>query len=390
MWLKPSVNISRICHLSKNLYNEGNYIIRQELFNTDNWIRYNQLATMLKTSENYKELTAKASQQTLRLLDRSWKGFFQSTKQWKKHPELFYERPGIPRYLKKDGEYIVIFTNQQAKIRDSLLKFPKKSLLLNLKIRPVENLKEVRIIPKTIGYVLEIVYDKIINVPKRDKNRIAGIDLGVRNLVTIADNIGGKPICVKGGVAKSINQYCNKELARLQSIYDKQKPKNKMQMKRLLIKHEKKRQDYLHKVSRRIVDLLVERNIGILVIGHCDDWKQRVNHGRRNNQTFVMMAHSHLIHMLQYKSEEQGIEVIIHDESHTSKCSFFDNESIGHHDQYVGKRKRGLFRTEKGHFVNADVNGALNIIRKAVPDASFLKADGIEGAVHHPMRLDIC
>lgn len=391
IWLKPSTKISKLCHISKNLYNEATYIIRQEFFETGKWIRYYDLAFRLKNSENYKELPAQTIQQNLKVVDMNWNSFFKAIKTWKKHPENFHEMPRLPHYKKKDGEFILIFTNQQAKIKDGVLILPKKvrSVIGEIKTR-IKELREVRIIPKAVGYVLEIIYNKKINVPKRNKSRIVGIDLGVRNLVTIANNIGKQPIVVKGGVAKSMNQYFNKKKAEIRSVYDKQNIKQGIKLKRLQVKRDKKMHDYLHKVSKNIVDYLVENDIGKLVIGHNDNWKQNVNIGKRNNQNFVTIPFYKLVHMLQYKAEEQGIEVIYQEESHTSKCSFFDNETVEHHDKYVGRRKRGLFRTRFGYIVNADVNGALNIMKKAVSDASFNgMADVIEGAVGHPLRLVI-
>ena len=391
IWLKSSADLSRLCHLSKNLYNEAMYIIRQEFFKTGKWIRYNDLAFQLKSSENYKKLPSQTAQQILKVVDRNWNGFFRAIKTWKKHPEKFHEMPRIPHYKKKDGEFMLIFTNQQARIKDGMLILPKmfRNVIGKIKTR-VKDLREVRIIPKAIGYVLEIIYKKEIDVPKRDKTRVAGIDLGVRNLVTVGNNIGKQPIVVKGGVAKSINQYFNKEMARLQSMYDQQGIKYGVKLKRLQVKRDKKMHDYLHKVSKAIVDYLVENDIGKLVIGHNDNWKQSVNIGRRNNQNFVTIPFYKLTHMLQYKSEEQGIEVMFKDESHTSKCSFFDNESIEHHDRYVGRRKSGLFKTRFGYVINSDVNGSLNIIKKAILDA-FPQgtADVIEDAVGHPLRLVI-
>lgn len=391
IWLKTSAELSRLCHISKNLYNEGNYIIRQELFNNGKWIRYNSLANQLKTSENYRILPAQTSQQILKYLDRSWKSFFNAIKEWKNHPGKFYEMPRIPKYKKKDGEFMLIFTNQQAKIRDSMLVLPKKVKDVIGKIRTrIKELKEVRIIPKAVGYVLEIVYEKVVNIPKRDRSRVAGVDLGVRNLVTVVNNIGMQPIVVKGGVAKSMNQYFNKERAGLQSMYDKQGIRYGLKMKLLLVKRDKKMYDYLHKVSRAVVDYLVENDIGLLVIGHNDNWKQQVKIGRRNNQNFVSIPFFVLSHMLRYKAEEKGIEGVLQEESHTSKCSFFDDEPVEHHERYMGSRKKGLFRTAKGFIVNADVNGGGNIMRKAVPDVfERLDADGVEGAVGHPLRLMI-
>jgi putative transposase len=386
IWLKPSSDIGNMCHIAKNLFNEANYMVRQEFINNGKWIRYNMLALALKTSDNYKTLPAQSAQQILKQIDWSWKSFFQAIKAWNKDKTKFKKQPKLPRYKNKDGEFILIFTSQQVKIHDGQLVFPKKANFLNgIKTR-IDNLQEVRIIPKAIGYILEIVYEKNIKTSKRNRSRVAGIDIGVRNLVTVVNNFGERPIVVKGGTAKAMNQYYNKKKARLQSIYDQQKIKTGMTMKRLIVSRDKKMRDYLHQVSHAIVNYLVEHDIGLLVIGHNDNWKQNVNIGKRNNQSFVSIPFNHLIHMVQYKAEEQGTKVIIKDESHTSKCSFFDLETVEHHDKYVGKRMRGLFRTAKGLIVNADVNGALNIIRKAVPNAF---ANGIEGAVSHPLRLTI-
>ena len=391
IWLKPSTGVSRLSHISKNLYNEGNYLIRQEFFSSGRWIRYYEIICQLKTSNNYKLLPAKTSQQILRYLDTSWLSFFNCIREWRKHPNKFHGMPKIPKYKKKDGEFLLVFTNQQCKIRDGLLVFPSqvRSVIEKIKTK-IKTLREVRIIPRSVGYILEIIYEKIINVPNRDKARVAGIDLGLRNLVAVGNNIGEQPIIIKGKTVKNINQYFNKKNAKLQSIYNRQGIKTGVKAKKLFNKREKKLHDYLHKVSKTIMDYFVENNIGLVVIGHNDNWKRNINIGKKNNQNFVSIPFYKLTHMLQYKAEEQGIEILFQEESHTSKCSFFDDEPVKHHDKYIGKRKGGLFRTAKGFVVNSDVNGALNIIKKAVPNAfEKLNADGIEDAMGHPLRLVI-
>ncbi len=161
---------------------------------------------LLEESENYRALPAQTAQQVLMLLDKAWKSLFKAIKIWKVHPEKFLGRPRIPGYKEKNGEHILVFTNQQAKLKDGWLILPKK-VGLKVKTRLKEGLREVQIIPGGIGYMLEIVYEKVINVIARSKERIAGIDIGVRNLITMVNNIGEQPIVVKGGVAKSINQF---------------------------------------------------------------------------------------------------------------------------------------------------------------------------------------
>lgn len=389
IWVKQNNQIGSLCHLSKNLYNEGNYIVRQELFNNKKWVRYNQLDKELKNSENYKTLPAQTAQQTLMLLDKDWVSFFKSIKEYGKHPEKFLGRPRIPRYKEKDGEHILIFTNQQCKIHDGKLFFPQK-VGMEIKTRIREKLRNVRIIPKGTGYICEVVYEKTIKPVRKKMKRIVGIDVGVRNLITMVNNIGISPIVVKGGVVKSINQYYNKRKAELQSIYDRQNIKMGEKMMKLSVKRERKLNDFFHKLSRFITEWCTQHHIDTVVIGHNDNWKQNVDIGRRNNQAFVSIPFYKLIQKIAYKLEEQRIKVVLQDESHTSKCSFLDNEPIEHHEKYMGKRiSRGLFRTPKGVIINADVNAGYNIGRKAFPKAhqKWKMRDGIEGVGLHPVRI---
>ena len=380
IWIKGDENIQNLCHISKNLFNEANYIVRHEFFKTKRWIRYNELYKLLNESENYRALPAQTAQQILKIVDRSWKSFFNAMNEWKEKPKN-YEMPRPPKYKKKDGIFMLVFTNQQVKIKEGQLIFPKiVGLKLNTRIK--EGIREVRIIPKGVGYVVEIVYEKEVDVVERDKSRIAGIDLGVRNLITIANNIGEEPIVVKGGVAKSINQFFNKEKARLQRIYAKQGIKKSKRLKKLSVKRERKLRDFIHKVSKFVAEWCAKRNIGRLVIGYNKEWKQEVNLGKKNNQNFVQIPFWTLIQQIKYKAEERGIEVLLVEEDHTSKCSFLDGEPIEHRE-YIGRRLRGLFKSARG-IINADVNAAYNIIRKAIPKA--FEADGIEGVGLHPVR----
>ena len=389
VWVKGDKTLAELCHISKNLYNEGNYIIRQEFFKSDKWIRYTELDKRLKTSENYKALPAQTAQQVLRIVDRNWKSFFRAMKEWKKHPEKFKERPRIPGYKKKDGEFVLVFTNQQAKLRDGWLILPKK-VGLKVKTRIKEGLREVRIIPKGVGYVLEIVYNKTVEATKRNKDRIVGIDLGAANIVTIANNIGEKPIIVKddGRGIKSINQYYNKRKAELQHIYDSQGIKDGDKLRRLRAKRERKARDWIHKLTKFIVDWCVEHDIGTIVFGYNKNWEQEVNMSRRNNQIFTEIPYMEIIRETRYKAEELGIEVKEVDEAHSSKCSFLDGEPVEHHEEYVGKRKtRSLYRSGSGKTIHADVNAAYNIIEKAIPGAFSTEVrEWIGGCGLHPVR----
>ena len=386
----PKQHLSYLCHIAKNLYNEANYQIRQNFLKKKTWIRYNELYQKIKSSENYKLLPAQTSQQVLRLLDKNWKSFFQTLKVWKKDPEKFSSRPRIPKYKRKDGEFVVIFTNQQCKIKNGWIHFPKKSRLSPIRTRITNHLHQVRIIPRGEKYVIEIIHEKEPIDLKLNGNRIVGIDLGLNNLVTVVNNAGLEPFIIKGGIVKSINQYYNKQLAKLRSIKSKQGYKfETKRIQRLTLKRNNKIMDVFHKISRKIIGYCIENDFGRIIIGYNQRWKQKIKMGRRTNQNFVQVPFLNLVKMIQYKALLVGMNVELMDESHTSKCSFLDGESIEHHEHYAGRRvKRGLFKTRSAKLINADVNGAYNIIKKAVPKA-FDKVDGIEAFGVTPVSVRI-
>ena len=389
IWLKASENLSRLCHLSKNLYNEGNYLIRQEFLTTGKWIRYNSLYNLLKFSKNYQHLPAQTAQQVLKILERNWKSFFKVIKVWGKNKEKFLGKPKLPNYKPKNGEFLLVFTNQQVNLKNQVLFFPKKvGLELKTRLADTTDIRELRILPKGVGYILEIVYFKTIHPKHLDTNNVLAIDLGVRNLITTVNNNGLNPFVIKGGVIKSINQYYNKEKARLQSIYDRQRIKTGRTVLKLTDTRNKKINDFFHKYSRKIVNYCLNNDIGTIIIGYNPEWKQNCRIGKRNNQNFVPIPYYKLIHQLEYKAADQGLTVLKQEESHSSKCSFLDNEPVKHHDTYVGKRiSRGLFQSKVGTIINADVNGAYNILKKAFPNAfSVSKVDGIEDVGLHPTR----
>lgn len=239
--------------------------------------------------------------------------------------------------------------------------------------------------PKATHYVVEVVYERAPEPAALDPALIAGIDLGINNLATIASNkVGFIPVIVNGRPLKSINQFYNKRRAALLAQLAPGQ-RTSQRLAHLTDTRNRRIAHALHTASKRIIDLLMREGIGTLIIGKNDGWKQGVNLGRRTNQTFVMIPHAQLIHMLTYKAELRGIQVILTEESYTSKCSFLDDEPLGHQEQYVGRRvHRGLFRAADGRRINADVNGAANIIRKVAP-AAF--GPGSRGPVVHPVRL---
>ncbi len=388
--LKRTERLSEACHASKNLYNLANYYVRQGFFCLDEWWRYEDLWHALKECNAYKALSSQTSQQVLKLVDKNLKAFFQAMKAWKFHPERFAGRPRPPKYKEKDGEFVVVFTNQQCRIKGGFLCFPKRSRLPPVKTRLTEGLRQVRIVPKGTYYALEIVYAREEMDLKLDKNRIVGIDLGLNNVATVVNNAGLRPAVVKGGAIKSINQYYNKQRKRFSSLKDKQglgfETKRLQELSR---KRNKKINDVFHKISRFLVNYCVAHDFGMIVIGYNASWKQGVKIGRRNNQNFVQVPFLRLVRQIAYKADLVGIALVLVEESFTSKCSFLDKEPIERRERYIGKRvSRGLFRSSEGIFINADVNAGYNIIKKAFPNA--ILADGIEGSGLNPYSIAIC
>ncbi len=376
--VKSSTELSKLCHKAKNLYNLANWYFRQDFFNLNNILSYYDLNFILKNKEAYRNLPSQTSQQMLKLVTRNCKSYFKSLREYRKDYRKFKRRPRIPKYKKKNGESIVIFTNQQCRIKNGYLHFPKRVNIKLIKTRIQNKLKEVRIVPLGINYKIEIVYEKEEQNLGLNQDNVLAIDLGLNNFITAVNNIGKKPIIVKGKILKSINQFYNKQLAYYRSVENKKGNfQDTKRIKKLTLKRNNKITTLFHRISRFIVDYCVQNNIGTIVIGRNQGWKQKINIGKRNNQNFVQIPFYKLIQQIKYKSELVRIQFETDDESYTSKCSFLDNEEIKKHDKYLGKRvRRGLFRASNGTIINADVNAAYNILKKAFPNS--ITVDGIE------------
>ena len=384
--------LDEFCYKSKNLYNYANYNIRQEFVNNGKWIRYNDLDKLLKQEGNsfdYKNMPlATTSQQCLKLLDKNWKSFFQSIKDYNKNPDKYLGRPKLPKYKPKNGRNILILTNQNCKISKNIIKFPKAFKGFYLKTKINNNLQQVRIVPKDKYIVIEIIYRTEDRQLLQDNNRYIGIDLGLDNFATITNNCGLIPLVINGKGLKSINQYYNKKMAHYKSIA---KRINKLdytnRMRKLTLKRNNKIEDYIHKTSRFIVNYCKNNEINTIIIGNNKNWKQNSKMSKRVNQNFISIPYYSFIQKVQYKAEEFGIQVIVTEESYTSGTSFLDNELPIKENYNKSRRKyRGLFVSNEGIKINADVNGSYQIIKKVFPKAF---ADGIEGVGLHPFKVNL-
>ena len=371
--------IDRLCFLSKNLYNYANYLVRQSFIFENTYRNYHDIQKTLQSQQDYQAMPAKVSQQVLMILDRNWISFKESNLAYKESPSKFKARPRLPGYKHKiKGRNVVVYTAQairKKQLKRGIINPSKTAIYLKTKV-DTSKIKQVRLVPRLNHYVIEVIYEADKQQYQLEENNYASIDIGLNNLATLTFNQAGiKPLLINGKPLKSINQYYNKVKSDLQSLLGENQSSHKL--KKLCNKREFKINDYLHKASRLIIDTLSNQKIGTLIIGHNPDWKQKINLGKRNNQNFVSIPYNKFIEMLSYKAEMVGIKVIITEESYTSKASFLDNDPVpvyqkGQKNQvtFSGKRvNRGLYCTGKRKLINADVNGSLNIMRKAVPNA---------------------
>ena len=347
---------------------------------------------------DYISMPSQSNQQTMRTLFKAWKGFFESNKKYKVNSKGFTGKPKIPKYKSKTGRTTCYLTNQIVQIKEeNTLCLPGTELTLRVgKIACFSGkLQQVRIIPSYGRYIIEVIFKGIPNEKaiirnekeKKDNpfvfepKKVMGIDLGVNNLATIVDNTGQKPLLIKGTWLKSINQYYNKLRAKYMGIIRNGKQPNEgiFTTKRLVSLDRKRNNrvmDFLHKTSMKVVEIALERTIDTIIIGKNTGWKTNVEMKKSDKQTFIQIPFTTFIEMIRYKAERIGIQVIVREESYTSKSSFLNNDPIptfGRDEQceFNGYREtRAFYKVKKSTIrIHADVNGALNIVRKHVPNA---------------------
>ncbi|HLZ81802.1 MAG TPA: transposase [Ktedonobacteraceae bacterium] len=391
--------IDRAAFASKNLYNAALYVTRQTFIHQSVRIYYNALDKIMQPHEAYKALPAKVAQQVLKQVDKVWDGYIEAMKAWRRDPSKFTGRPSLPQYKNKSaGRNLLVYTIQaighgKKTLDRGLIKPSKLDITVKTKQNP-KRINEVRIAPKKGFYVVEVVYEKDVKQAEVHQEYIAGIDLGVNNLIALASNKPGfVPVVVNGRPVKSINQFYNKRKASLQQKLGRTEATRRIE--RLTNKRNRRIEHYMHTISKHMIDVLIKEGIGVLCIGKNDGWKQNIEIGKRNNQTFCLIPHVQLIQMLTYKAELVGIKVIITEESYTSKASFLDRDELPVYNEkrkdkptFSGKRiKRGLYRAADGRLINADINGASNIIRKVAPNAFGSRV--VEECVVPPVRISL-
>ena len=357
-----------LCFKSKNLYNAALFEFRQSFFDKEldtlTWQNINRIFNQ-SNQFDYRELPSKVSNTVLKKLGNNISSFWSLVKK-----SDYDKKVRLPKYLHKtDGRFIVEFNKQtfsNKRDENNNLIICKSSLDLRIPTK-VEKPQQVRIIPKSGCYVIEVVYEVEENRLKQNQ-RVAAIDLGLNNLAAVVTNDGDNPILISGRKIKSINQYYNKMTSKKKALL----PYNVFTSKsldRLWLKRNNKISYEIHKVTKFLANYFDERDVSKVIIGHNSDWKNGINLGKRNNQNFVNIPYTKFINQLTYKCKSLGITVIVREESYTSKASFLDYDEIPNYKEgakykFSGKRiKRGLYRSTTRK-INADVNGAYNTMVK--------------------------
>ena len=384
------------CYKSKNLYNFANYHIRKQFIDTRKWLRYCDLDKLMKQSEmdfDYRSLPViQSSQQCLKLLDKNWKSFFKSIKDWNKNKNKYSGRPKLPKYLPKNGRNLVILTNQNCKIKDGILKFPKIFNNFTLKTQVSDNsLQQVRILPRNKCIIIEIIYNKQVEDLKKDNQKYVAIDIGLDNLLALSTNTLNKPMIINGRSLKSENKFYNKKISYYREIT---KRMNNLDYTRKMSFLTNKRNniinDLIHKASRKVIEYALSCDANTIVIGNNKDWKRNSNMSKKVNQSFVGIPHQKLIEQIIYKAEDYGINVILTEESYTSGTSFVDDQLPTKSNYNKNSRiKRGLFKSNSGKLINADVNASYQNIKKVFPNIYKNVNHEIEDYVFNPIRVNL-
>ena len=377
-----------ICLKSGLLYNYTLYLVRQGIF-SGNYLKEYELSKRLgkENQFDFRNLPCSVSQQVIKQVFQNIKAWIREKKDYEKNPFKYKARPKLPKYKKGKKQNMIVFTTLACRIKDGYIYFIKniaKPIKTNI---GGNKLCQVRIIPQTTCYVVEVIYEKKESDLRLNKSNVLSIDLGLNNLCTGINNAGAKPFIINGKIMKSFNQWYNKKRAKWMSFIG-----DKGTSKRLMWLNNYRNfwiEDKIHKISRYIVDYCIKHDIGNIVIGLNKGWKQNIDLGKKTNQKFVEIPFSKLIDKITYKAKLVGINVQTTEESYTSKVDHLAFEALRKHDVYLGKRKkRGLFQSSTNRLLNADVNGAIGIGRKVFGDSYVNKIIGSRLAFN-PIRVNI-
>jgi putative transposase len=404
--IKPDKNLDAvlefICGEANKLHNCAVYYARQMYFKAHEYVRPFDLNNELKRNPHYSALCAQAAQQVCGAVGESVKSYKGLIKLFKKG-ELS-ERPKFPNYRTKGGLHLIAFPKQSLgkRLMDGQIVIPlgqrvqawfglKNFTLAMPTDLEYSDIREIRILPRNGCFYAEFVY-KVVPVKSQvDPARALGIDHGSNNWMTCISNVGTSFI-VDGLHLKSLNQWYNKRVATLKE----NKPQGFWSKRLAAITEKRNRQirDAVNKAARKVVSHCLENQIGTIVFGWNKGQKDGANLGRKTNQKFVQIPTGRLKARISQLCEQYGIAFVESEESYTSKASFVDLDTLPTFGEKPegwkasGKRvKRGLYRTKNNQYINADCNGAANVLRK-VSTTLGLCLDGVSrGALLTPLRI---
>lgn len=389
-----------VCEEANKLTNSGIYYARQWFFKTGKYVSKFDLNYQCKSSPHFSALAAQASQQVLGSIYESFKSYRKLLKMWRTG-ELA-EKPKLPNYRTKGGLAVVSYPKQAVKLVDGMVRIPLGRKVkvwfgleeffvpmpANLKF---EDIREVRILPRNGCFYAEFVYRlKPVKVDV-DFSKALGIDHGLNNWLTCVSNIGTSFI-VNGLHLKSLNRWYNKQVSTLKDG----KPQGFWSKRLASITEKRNRQmrDAVNKAARQVIGHCLDNKIGTVVFGWNKGQKDSANMGKKTNQKFVQIPTARLKTRIAQLCEQYGLQFVETEESYTSKASFVDRDELPTFGekpegwQATGKRtKRGLYRTAMNWYINADCNGAANILRK-VATMLGLDLSGVgRGSLTAPTRM---
>ena len=399
-----------LAHKAKNLYNASLFRIRnvftahgkanvtsnekevldelallkgQKTYHVLEYIVLERLMRVTQNPDFFSELPMQSAQATVRHACSTFQSWLAALRKYKQNPTLFTGKPRMPKYCKGDITTFTL-TNQNAVIYGDELKLPKTKQRLKIRKRCNARLQEVKVCPVSGGYNILLVY-QVKDPSVKAGSHSAAVDFGVDNTMAVVTDTGDS-IIFKGECIKSINQYFNKQKAWRVSVMSKGSVTTTRVWSKKLDQLSAYRTNYIrdcfHKMSRQLMEWCKSHKVGYLVLGSNKFWKQESNMGKCNNQNFVSIPFEMLKSMIESKSNEYGITVIRQEESYTSKASFLDLDFIPTYSKedpdtkyhFSGRRiHRGLYKSKDGTLMNADINGAANILRKAGYNVSNIK-----------------
>ncbi|NRD80964.1 IS200/IS605 family element transposase accessory protein TnpB [Bacillus sp. BRMEA1] len=381
--------LQRMSHSSKALRNVGLYAIKQSYLNTNKMATVKEVDAAMQADMNYWGVQSNSVQAIRRSLLEEVNSFFKALASWKENPEKFTGRPKFPKYsgstekriieiyqvpkVDKDG-YWAIPMNVGFRKRFGSIKIRMPKNLLNKKISYIE------IVPKQKGRFFEVHYTYEMQISQMKKQptttmNALSCDLGVDRLLSCATS-KGDTFLIDGKKLKSINQYCNKAISNLQQKNIKNGISKRV-VTNAIAELWNKRNNQIDGYFSQTIGLLFKKvkefNIDTIVVGYNAGWKQESDMGKKNNQKFVQIPFQKLISAIENKCLKESIRFMMQEESYTSKASFLDRDMIpvwskdektNYH--FSGKRiTRGLYQSKSGQCIHADINGALNTLRKS-------------------------